>query len=77
MIFNIDDDRLIDKIKRCIEKYNKTTNRYYIQNRDKLIMYQLTRYYKNKTDKVECNVCKKMVFDLANHEKSKYHLIIV
>ena len=74
MIFDIDDDVLIDKIKKCIEKYNKTTNDYYYKNRNKLLMYQLKRYYKNKTDKIECNVCNKFVFDLPNHEKSKYHI---
>ena len=77
MIFNIDDDVLIDKIKKCIEKYNKTTNTYYYKNRDKLVMYQLTRYYKNKSDKVECNVCNKFVFDLANHRGLNHQLKLI
>ena len=57
MIFEINDDVLIDKIKRCIKKYERTTNAYYYKNRDKLIMYQLNRYYQNKGDKIECFIC--------------------
>ena len=76
--FEINDMKLVDRIYKYVEHYKKTNgnygNEYYYKNRDKMIEYNLRKYHENKKDKVECGVCKRMVYSLENHEKSKLHI---